>query len=352
MYLPAVYRYTCRGVFSASSDERGSAGHCRGIRSSIEHLIDMNPMTREEALKHFTGNDGNLEDDDDDNNNADVGLIEDGRTNPALVYPPAPPASSRNGNGKEDEEDDEDVVGPVRASQVVAAVEAANANNNNPILHETWSAFGSTEVECLQLTDLKNGSTEIVALAPYNAALASTRKIQMEDRRITSTEIGLGPYKMLFVISDDYGHVPQHQQQQQQHDEEEHKVDNENALTTTNNATTDITQQPSQNNSILPAFLPPLTMESARHWMQQGQEFSGRVYDFSLKMVDQMKLQTEWLSRNLQDDFASRAWASGNRIIAEMPRTVSIFGKVFKQFLGTDHDRRGGRDDDDHHHDD
>ena len=88
-----------------------------------------------------------------------------------------------------------------------------------------------------------------------------------------------------------------------------------------------------------------LTIESARHCLEQGREFSGRVYDFSLKMVDQMYFQTDWLKKNLQDDFLARTVASGHRIIAEMPRTVSIFGKAFRSLFGSDNN------DDDHHDD-
>jgi hypothetical protein len=321
LYLPAVYRYTCRGIFTATSEERGSAGHCQGIRSSIEHVIDMDIMTRDEALKSFINADSSIVQGEDD-----VGLaIEDGRAHSALIYPLAKnnsknkknPSSSQGNIVKDDElidEEDRIVVEPVGGASDLIQVD-------NKIEHDSWSAFGSTEVECLQLTDVKNGSTEIVALAPYNAALVSTRKIVMDDRSINSMEIGLGPYKMQFVVESIHvGEVDNHESN---HDREQEKHSESSVAAAT----------PQQQQLI----------ESVRHYLDQGHEFNGRMYDFSLKMVDQMYHQTVWLKNNLQDDFFARTVASGKRIIDEMPRTVSIFGKAFRSLFGTDND--------DHHDD-
>ena len=290
MYLPAVYRYSCQGAFSASSLDHGSTGHCRGVRSQMEHLLDMNPSTRAEAITNFTGEGVDVDD--------DVGLIEDGRPNPALVYPPshAPTTPAVNKDMEEIEDD-------------------------TKILRETWTAFGSTEVECLQLTDLKTGRTEIVAVSPYNAALVSSRRIEMKDRTVSSTELGIGPYKMQFLIEsgvmrDDLDSTSSPLENKKVEDKDEK---------TTNRSTNEM-----PDTAIIP------TMENAQEFYTHSAAFLGKMYTFSGKIVDKMHSNANWLYGNLQDDFPARTAASGRKIIEQMPKTVDLFKKVFKQMCGFD----------------
>ena len=290
MYLPAVYRYSCLGGFSASSLQHGSTGSCRGFRSNLEHLLDMNPSTRTEAITNFTGEGIDVED--------DVGLIEDGRPNPALIYPRA-----------DDEKSQPAVV-----------------DDDAKTLRESWSAFGSTEVECLQLTDLKTGKTEIVAVSPYNAAIVSSRKIEMKDRTVSSTEFGIGPYKMQFliesgVVREDLEDQPalQKQKDDQTVKEKKKKLSSE------------------EEEEIGTAFA-PITSENAQKFYASSAVFIGKMYNFSQKMVDKMQSNATWLYGNLQDDFPSRTVASGRRIIDQMPKTAALFTKVIKQICGYDDD--------------
>lgn len=299
MYLPAVYRYSCLGGFSASSLQHGSTGNCRGVRSNMEHLLDMNPSTRTEAITNFTGEGVDVD--------GDVGLIEDERPNPALVYP------REEEVGKKQEVQKESVL-----------------DDGNRILRESWSAFGSTEVECLQLTDLKTGRTEIAAVSPYNAAIVSSRKIEMKDRTVSSTEFGIGPYKMQFLIEsgvapEDLDDSPALQRQNKDKSVEEEKkkkstLEDEDEMT-----------DPSTS-------IVPTTFENAKEFYASSGVFFGKMYTFSLKMVDKMQSNATWLYGNLQDDFPARTVASGRRIIDQMPKTAALFTKVVKQICGYDND--------------
>lgn len=297
MYLPAVYRYSCLGGFSASSLHTGSTGKCRGLRSNLEHLLDMNPSTRTEAITNFTGDGVDVED--------EVGLIEDGRPNPALIYPHA-------GEGEE-----------IHSQSAVVA-------EDSKILRESWSAFGSTEVECLQLTDLKTGKTEIVAVSPYNAAIVSSRKIEMKDRTVSSTEFGIGPYKMQFLIESGVVQedLEDHPALQKQKDDQ---TDKEKKKKASKEDEHDEVIDPS-------AAITPNTFENAQEFYASSQVFFGKMYDFSSKMVDKMQSNATWLYGNLQDDFPARTVASGRRIIDQMPKTAALFTKVIKQICGYDDD--------------
>jgi hypothetical protein len=295
MYLPAVYRYSCQGAFAASSLEVGSPGNCRGFRSRMEHLVDMNPSTRAEALTNFTGDAVSVGD--------EVSLIEDGRPNPALLYPAARAPS-------------EDPAGVAWTSG-----SGSKANNNN-VLQESWSAFGSTEVECLQLTDLKSGQTSIVAVSPYNSAIVSSRKIQFPERTVSSTELGIGPYKMQFLIESGVTRG-----ESRSHEEHDHAED----LSRTAAAQDLAAPAPAQVTS---------TTETAQQLYQSSGVFLGKMHVFSGKIIGKMQANGEWLYGNLKDDFPARTVASGRRIVDQMPKTAAIFSKVVKQIFGYDDDER------------
>ena len=296
MYLPAVYRYSCQGFFSATSVERGSPGHCRGVRSRIEHLLDMNPSTREDAIKNFTGEGADVDEDDT------VGLIEDGSANPALIYPA-------------------DV--PLQINPVTGKREEANSEwgTSATIIRETWKAFGSTEIECLQLTDLKTGQSEIVAVSPYNAALVSTRKIEMVDRNVSSTELGIGPYKMQFLIES--GVLPGDREKKPASEQGQDEKDKD--MTRATNEVPDT--------AIIPSY------DNAKQFYTGSYEFLGEMYTFSGQIVQRMNTNAQWLYGNLQDDFPARTAASARRIVDQMPKTVTLFTKVVKDIFGYDNGR-------------
>ena len=313
MYLPAVYRYSCLGAFSASSLQRGSVGKCRGISSNLEHLLDMNPSTRKEAVTNFTGEGVDVED--------DVGLIEDGRPNPALIYPHVPLPSADKNNS----------TTTMTTTTPLPVVE----DEESKILKETWTAFGSTEVEVLQLTDLKTGKTEIVAVSPYNAAVVSSRKIEMKDRTVSSTELGIGPYKMQFliesgVVREDLEDMPPPALEDMRKEEEAQRKEKKNNKSgqADNN---EVPYDPST--AIIPTF------ESAQQFYASSTVFFGKMYNFSGKIVDKMGSNFNWISHNLQDDFASRTAASGRRILEQMPKSAALLNKVIKQMFGRDDGR-------------
>ena len=250
LYLPSVYRYSCQGMFSVSTDTPGSVGTCHGLRSNLEHVLDMNISSRHEALDSFTsqqlqqssnggggdeeeemlvsqsqpqdnqGNDSSTRtttrtSEEQQHSDAVWTILEDKQVNPALIYRRHRPHSKLPNNKNNDKKQ--------QSTHDLTAVEAATTDKNNKneydyimeededaelqldkslIVHESWQAYGSTEIECLQLTNVETGNTDIVAVAPYNHALVSNRQVELHDdnnTHVTCVQIGL-QQKIMFVL--------------------------------------------------------------------------------------------------------------------------------------------------------
>jgi len=53
LYHPSVYRYRCYGKLQLTSDLPGSEGVCRGFATHLEHVRDIRPSTRRQAIDAF-----------------------------------------------------------------------------------------------------------------------------------------------------------------------------------------------------------------------------------------------------------------------------------------------------------
>lgn len=155
LYQPSIYRYYCRGAFSADSRNVGSTGTCRGLKSRLELLGDMELSTRADALSNFTYmTDYELDDGGSEDLSEQTKSI---LLSPALVY------KSKRDKEKTPEEE--------------------------LIKRQEWKCYGSTEVEYLVLKDADSGESTVAAVAPRTSGV-SYRSISTTNESLTSAVIG------------------------------------------------------------------------------------------------------------------------------------------------------------------
>mmetsp|Transcript_36752 Transcript_36752/g.76527 ORF Transcript_36752/g.76527 Transcript_36752/m.76527 type:complete len:436 (-) Transcript_36752:70-1377(-) len=389
-YLPAVYRYSCQGAFSVSTDTPGSVGTCRGIRSNIEHLMDMNVSSRQEAVRNFQNDFMMMDPSSDDkgrsSENGDsfdeaVQLLDGRQPNPALVY-------RKNKQQKEEElreralarhrekeqqeleqkqkrqksSETETTPSKELTKGLVQKTEMADSEDDDELydpkfIREAWSAYGSTEVECLQLTNMKDGSTEIVAVAPYNHALVSYRRLEFDEKRAFSWQIGFHQ-KFMFTIEDHHGTLDEEEAQEKS--PEQNGIANQKPQSTSTAIGND-TKSPSSSSDgngpssrgekdTAPGELPQPEIDITnsgggnRIWdsLTNSYQFGIKTAAFSARILQSMDNNSQWLYANLKDDFAARTIASGKRIAGYMPKTAVVMTKAVKQLLGIDNDPNGG----------
>lgn len=158
LYQPSIYSYKCRGAFFLSSEDHGSEGTCRGLKSRLKLLSDIDPDTREGAIKNFTYmTDYELEEADANSLNQKTKSI---LVSPALIY------KDKSGKASQSQLPEEEII-----------------------KRQRWSCYGSTEVEYLVLKDLESEKEHIAAVAPRNVGV-SVRKIEADEGSITSIGVG------------------------------------------------------------------------------------------------------------------------------------------------------------------
>lgn len=290
IYQPSIYSYTCRGAFSAKSEDRGSEGTCRGLRSRLELLSDMDVNTREEAIKSFTYmTDYELEEDDANSLNQKTKSI---LVSPALIY-------------KDD----------------AAKSTKSELPEEELIKRQEWSCYGSTEVEVLVLKNEASGAEHVAAISPRNVGV-SVRKIEADEGSITS--IGVG---WLNIVVDAGPSFVQEEEDTQQQEPQRDKQQQQSS--------------PQQPQTSLPEQVPQRPTGSPGT-MSRGRESLTRFLDFSARVGTQMRQNVYWLYTNMQDDFLSRSYSAGQKITANLPktldRTVSYVNKVIEKWQGDDDD--------------
>jgi len=304
LYHPSIYTYTCRGGFFLSSEDHGSEGTCRGLRTRLELLTDMETDTRDGAIKNFTYmTDYELDEDDANSLNQKTKSI---LISPALIYKDKPVKENT------DKSADASVILP-----------SSQLPEEELIKRQQWSCYGSTEVEVLVLKDDKSGSEHVAAVAPRNVGI-SVRKIEADEGSITS--IGVGWLNIVVdagpsFIEDD----PSAQQQKPIPDGRENRVQKHH---------NDSGISPS---SSVPEEVPP---RPAPGTISRARESLGKFYDFSGKVGAQMRSNVSWICENVQDDFPARSYAAGQKIAANVPKTLdktaNFMSKMIRRWSGED----------------
>ena len=194
LYHPSIFRYTCTGKLSLDSRNGGkskaSAGICHGIQSNLEHLDHWRLCTREDAIKQFeykssfgiTGE----EDYYNSTGSQHSGDIEASSAHAeqavylsnVLLYPPTPSEGQDLNNKDRNKNEFKE-----------AMVTRKNTDGSTTITpqQESWSCYGSTEVDLLVLRPQNARDDSIAAVASYCAPGVTVR-----DSAISPTNIGIG----------------------------------------------------------------------------------------------------------------------------------------------------------------
>lgn len=304
LYSPSIYSYTCRGKFYASSEAKdGNEGICKGFKSKLEILHDANQvnLSRAEALKRFTTMAADVDLDEYQGDSSSSELHQQAKSvllSPALIYKD----DTESEKGKIQPVDDQKILNPITTKDQLPEEEL--------ILRQEWSCYGSTEVEYLVLQDVTTGEKKITAVAPRNTGI-SFREIETEDSLRKLTRVGLG---WLDIIHDN------------------------------NSMIVDASENEQDAQRRWPEEVPPRPSIDA---IEVAKQSLTRTYDFSKLIAEHMKFNLQWLGSNLQDDFPARTYAAGQNIVAQLPKaldlTVDTMGKILNRMFGGDDD---GDDDD------
>jgi hypothetical protein len=306
VYHPSIYSFKCRGIYNLSSEPpnhngpQGNhnyrEGYCRGLRTKLELLADMEPGSRETAIKGFTYmTDYDLDESDANSLNQKAKSI---LVSPAIIF---------------QEQNNQDV----------SKQQSAPLLEEELIKRQNWSCYGSTEVDMLVLKDEKDGTEHIAAVAPRNIGL-SIRRIETDDGNISS--IGIGFVNIVVdtgPIVDEQEQTGGRQPTTPVGQQSIHKEQQQQPAT--------LKGEPSQPVSPpIPPRLSPVSLEGVKSYLLT-------VYEFSFKLGEQMKQNVNWLSGTLQDEFPSRCLSAGHKIVDEIPktthRTATFMGKMYDRWV-------------------
>ncbi|KAL7568620.1 hypothetical protein ACA910_022721 [Epithemia clementina (nom. ined.)] len=449
LYLPSVYRYSCQGMFSVSTDTPGSVGTCRGFRSNLEHMLDFKVSTRQDAIDQFTRQHAHEEEilmessetpaaaattttdpsigskspsevvDGSQHSDAVKALLDDQQANPALVYRrgqkpkyikhhqhnnknktlalaslsptlfPSKDDNKENVNAPPDQPQEpqpspststrnHDTTENATATVVpVPSVDDDNdfflleENDTGGILYESWNAYGSTEVECLQLTHVQTGQTEIVAVAPYNHALVSHRHVELDNAStITCVQIGL-QQKLMFLLESSTNSTTNSGNNNNKTLEDEEDGDKKGngkdawdpfSWFASAPPNFDEEEEEKKKKKKKPLQQPrPLSQQQQQQQAEDGQAESAttrtswkdrivpqswqrvaryayhwgiRTHAFGQKVGWHMQYNAGWLYDN-SHDLAGRTVVMGQRILAFMPKTAQAWSKKVHQLVGS-----------------
>jgi hypothetical protein len=286
VFHPTIYRYTCTGALFLSSEETGSEGTCRGVRSRLELLSDLQINSRDEAIRDFCEMSEYVLEGEGE---SESGLDETTKSiivSPALIY-------------KDD---------TVRKDKRHLLPE------EEIIKRQEWSCYGSTEVEYLVLKDPITNKESICALTPRNNGM-SVRRIEAETGNITNIMIG---WVSIVLDTSFFGDSDTDEQSSSMN-----KNSNSNPILA------DQADDPRTTVDELAAKPTPSALDTAKSAVI-------KTYSYSLKVIDQMGTNVRWLGENVQDDFPNRMAASGQRIVGNVgktaDRTTKFAEKIFNMF--------------------
>lgn len=357
IYHPSIYTYTCRGAYFVASNVPHSEGTCRGIRTRLELLSDMDANTREGAIKDFTYM-TEYELDEDDAANSLNQKTKSILISPALIY--KEDATERGGKAGTSLPHQTDRTSSSRrpvletpASATARSSHSSSLPEEELIKHQQWSCYGSTEVELLVLKNELSGREHIAAVAPRNVGI-SIRKIHADEGSITS--IGVGWLNIVVdagpaFVEDD---MDDNEQEYDDYDDERDAVPSGQALEPSNAALSD-DRTSSYSSPRVPSSRTPIPRSDDLFPMPSPESLAKakallvRYVDFGGKVAEQMKSNALWLRETLQDDFPSRTVAAGQKIATNLPRTIdrtmAFAQKLWDRWSGGggDDDRGSGR---------
>ncbi|GKZ00254.1 hypothetical protein MPSEU_000978300 [Mayamaea pseudoterrestris] len=166
------------------------------------------------------------------------------------------------------------------------------------IKREKWSCYGSTEVCLLVLEEETKGTEHITAVLPINEGL-SLRKIGTNDENFLT----IGVCRNVFVCR---GTPVESSFDDDKMQRDRVRGQNQSTLTGL--------QDLHYDSSSTAAFKPPSR--------EEVKKYLTKMYNFSLLTGEHLKYNVDWLAETFQDEFPSRCWSAGSKIVAEMPKTA------------------------------
>jgi len=290
-------------------------------------------MTRAEALKRFSSMTADFDGYEPEDFGADMGgvggsdLHQQAKTvliSPALIYKDksasiksTPPTADENNKKQQ----------PVNP---IVAKDHDTLPEEELIKRQEWSCYGSTDVEYLVLQNVSTGEKKIAAVAPRNTGF-SRRTIESDDSIRSITRIGLG---FLDIIHDNNSIVTPTAPEQEHHHPSSPSLDKGEAEDGARTPTPEQGPRP-----------PIVLLENA---LATAKATAWRTYEFSGLVGQHMQMNAQWLSENVRDEFPSRTYHAGEKIVAQLPKTVDqTFGtmsKIISSLFEDDDDDDDGDD--------
>mmetsp|Transcript_15879 Transcript_15879/g.24050 ORF Transcript_15879/g.24050 Transcript_15879/m.24050 type:complete len:329 (+) Transcript_15879:41-1027(+) len=276
LYHPSIFRYRCRGIFSATSDEPGSNGICWGIQSKLKHVRDLPRSTEKESVNAFLQAANYVNNDEGAN---------DVTESTAMIYDPKPSAKTPN-----------ETLGSVSSPH-----NSLKSQSKTQDEWHDWDTYGSTDVHVLILRDAKTNEEKTAGLAPDCRLGVSRRDIGKEKVGGESiTSIRIGPVEVKIV--NQYEHHNPTKQQDASSVGGKEKVDT------------------------------PVNLQKKEEVQEKNKTGEGitfeKVYDKSGKIVNAMKSNAVILRDAVSEDFPSRCWEASQRVTAQFGKTLDRTSKL------------------------
>jgi hypothetical protein len=303
------------------------------VQGRLELLYeDQEKLTRAEALKRFTTMTADFLDEDYGGGDiSDAELAEQAKAvllPPVLIYPlqdnqdnndegKDDAGSSERDNNKEGRSDNKRPDALHAGRNSASLLLADKLPDEDLIIREEWTCYGSTDIEYLVLSDVDTKASKIVAVAPRTTGV-SFRTIQTDDSIRKITRVGLG---ILDIVHDNNSILVEEDEEDEQDDKAVH---------------------PHAGGTM--EEVPPRPQLDTLYSAQQSLK---RTYEFSKKTAEHAKFNIEWLVSNLRDDFPARTYTAGQKIVAQLPKTVDltldIMTKLVRRLIGDDDDDDNSR---------
>jgi hypothetical protein len=159
LYHPSVFRYHCYGILKLSSDLEGSEGICQGLATSMEHVRDVRPSTRQQAID-------------------------------AIV--PFPPPDLVSDFQYKDKELQKMMERDALIYDEVKEKSNSHTKANQESSYHDWDLYGSTEVEVLVLKHVVTQKEHVAAVIPRCSLGCSFRDVASQHHSFVYSDLHLG----------------------------------------------------------------------------------------------------------------------------------------------------------------
>ncbi|GAX14661.1 hypothetical protein FisN_11Hh200 [Fistulifera solaris] len=309
LFEPSIYTYTCRGSYFVSTtqptDQR--EGTCKGLRSRLELLSDLDVNTRKGALEQFTVWAAGGDPSEAGFAETQEGVEMDPQAmsvvvSPALIFPDAMSKTvidaAKKADKKKGKKHDAIIESADDSNTITSIDSSSRLPEEELIKRQDWGCYGSTQVDYLLLKNPETGEEAIAAVAPRNHGL-SIREIRA-DQGVNISCYGIG--WLSFII--------------------DWKSDTEETATSNN-------PQPEANSAV-----EEMRHKSTADALASAKQSALYAANFTSKVGEHMVANVSWIIQACGADFPARTLATGKDILHEMPATIERTGKFMGRLVG------------------